>query len=126
MKKILAAFVILLSLLTACNSADNNDNETTMPEPSGYKPMIYYRGKLYGIGDPLKELPDNFIDSGDKIVAVEESIELPSKECYTTPFNAHNVGATIYIDPNDEDTICINEVGQENLYIMFRYREDEE
>lgn len=106
MNKLLIAFIILMSLLTACNKVSNNENNTAVQIPGGYKPIIFYHGKLYGIENFTATLPDNYIDSGDKIIASEkDDFTLPSKECYTTSFNSHNVGATIYVNPYDEDTI---------------------
>lgn len=120
MKKYLVIFIILISLLSACNKVNSHKDDAAVQDPGGYKPIIYYHGKLYGIEDCVKELPENFIDSGDKIVASEKDVyTLPTEECHTTGFNSQNVGATIYIDPNDEDIICINEVEHENLYTLF-------
>lgn len=127
MKKVLFVSVILTSLLMGCMKADNNENEPTIHEPGGYKPIIYYHGKLYGIYDFAEELPVGFIDSGDKIIASEkDEYTLPNKECYTTSFNSHNVGGTIYVNSDDEDTIYIEAVLKDNQFIIFKYDENEE
>lgn len=126
MNKLLSVFIILICLLTACSKESNRADNTSVQNPGGYKPIIFYHGKLYGIEDFTETLPNNYIDSGDKIIASEkDAYTLPSKECYTTSFNSHNVGAIIYVDPNDEDTIYINAIKKENVFIMFVYNPNE-
>lgn len=127
MNKLLGALLFLICLLTACSKVNDNGNNTTVQVPGGYKPIIFYHGKLYGIEESTETLPNNYIDSGDKIIASEkDAYTLPSKECYTTSFNSHNEGATIFVNPNDEDTIYINAITKENVYIMFVYDYNEQ
>lgn len=123
MKKIIL-FMLLLCIITACGKTESKGNSNEEPPiPYGIKPVIYYHGNLYWIVKDINELPNSYHSSGDKIITSETNEStVPSEECHTSKFNSNNVGASIYIDPTNENTIIINcgdhflVFSQDNIY----------
>ncbi len=122
MKKIILASVLLLLVVVACEgTTNNNENNSAVTVPHGIKPIIYYHGKHYGIYKKVNKLPQDFKDSGDKIIGSEIDDEtLPNRECYTSTLNANNVGADIFRSIENDTLIFINVEGG---YLAFRHEE---
>ncbi len=118
MRKVWILCMLLMGIFAACSKTDDNQYQEETIAPYGIKPVIYYHEKLYEIAESIEQLPKEFIDSGDIIIESEENPStIPNQECYTSNFNANNVGATIYINPNDDNTIYIN---VKDWYVAFR------
>lgn len=124
MKKIILASALLLLVVTACTRTTNNtnnENNGAVTVPHGIKPIIYYHGKHYGIFKKVDKLPQDFKDSGDKIIGSEiDDDTLPNRECYTSTLNANNVGANIFRSTENDTLIFINVEGG---YLAFRHEE---
>lgn len=137
--------ILLLCLLIGCSTKTKNEEDintqgvetglneedsTTqeeVPIPQGIKPVIFYHDQLYWMSTdkPTTKLPKGFTLSGDKIVGSEEDVNtIPSKEgftsAHTSVINESNVGADIYTNPDDPNTIVIF---NGNYYISFLVEE---
>ncbi|MCI8541488.1 MAG: hypothetical protein HFE68_03890 [Erysipelotrichaceae bacterium] len=135
MKKLMIIF-ILLCVATACGNntqpketdpaqdqlsdqPDETEDQEEINAPHGVPPVIYYHGKHYSNMGGLDELPEQFIDSGDKILGIEsDDNTLPNQECYGSGFvGIDTIGNTIYIDPNHQDFIMIKGQSRYGLFV---------
>lgn len=100
--------ILILCFLTGCRSEKNIEE---VPLPQGIKPVIFYNSNLYWMSTdrPSDELPKDYIDSGDKIIGSEKDSNIvPTQECFTSAMNSNDVGAEIYINPNNHDAIVVS------------------